>query len=428
MSGTNQHPHVPNDPHFQTPFQYRQGHPFAEIAAIPIDIDNNSPPHQMPLTLRDIDIHNGVIPDPSLAAAAAAATPAANMQVLGDATTLTVEQQLEQFRLLAERQQNQLQNYEAQRAAQNEQWQQAQATVAQLSQALAALTANTAASVQPPPPPQRKKPEMPPWDPKRINIWIRRLNAAYQRANVTLAKDKFAFLESTFDVAANPKINEFLYGNNTDEDWDSFLDYLRLEYGKTIRQKSELLIKEYPRQGLTPTQYLSQMNEDTTGVTIDNIKREHLLKSLLSRIRELLGKEVEQLTAAQVAEKADSYFDRQGNLLERHSSGINAVDSTTNSSFTAAFNDTDDDDSVNHIRRGAAAAGNRSSRSKSRPPNNRNQQNGSRPRSSSRQAKLVDGLCHFHRKFGDEAYVCRDGCKKQHLVKKAGNAKGGRRQ
>ena len=378
----------------------------------------------MPITLRDIDIRNGVVPAP---AAAAAAAPAANMT--DQLQNMTVEQQLEQFRQLAEQQQQQLANYEAQRAAQNEQWQQAQASIASLSQALSTLTANAAASQQHhPSAPQRKKPEMPPFDPKRINIWIRRLEAAYQRANVTLPKDKFAFLESTFDVAANPKINEFLYGTNTETDWDNFILFLRKEYGKTIRQKSELLIKEYPRQGLTPTQFLSQMNEDTQDVTIDHLKREHILKSLPSRIRELLGKEVESMTAKQVAEKADSYFDRQGNLLERHSSGINAVEAKNHSNFTSAFTDSEDDDSVNHIRRGSAASGSRNSRSKSRPPNSRGQQNGSRPRSSSRPPKLVDGLCHFHRKFGDAAYVCRDGCSKQHLVKKSGNAQGTRRQ
>ena len=131
------------------------------------------------------------------------------------------------------------------------------------------------------------------------------------------AKDKFAFLESTFDVAANPKINQFLYGTNTDADWDLFLAYLKEEYGKTKRQRAALLITEYPRQGLRPTQYMAQMKEDTEDVTLDDIKKEQLLKSLPSRVRELLGKEVETLTADQVATKADAYFDRQGNLLER---------------------------------------------------------------------------------------------------------------
>lgn len=140
----------------------------------------------------------------------------------------------------------------------------------------------------------------------------------------------------------------------------------------------------------TPDRALLQLNYWTR--TIDHIKKEHILKSLPLWIQELLGKEVESMTAAQVSEKADSYLDCQENLLERHSSGINAIDSSSHtpslsssssSSITGAFSDYTDDDNVNHIRRGAASAGNRNSRSESCPPYSKGQQNGNQPRSSS---------------------------------------------
>ena len=389
--------------------------------------DNNS----NPVSLLSIDQANGLRLDANDPSAAAAATAAAPQQQPPppQPTMPTVEEQLAEFRRIAEQQQAQLQQYEQQQRDQMAAFAQSQQTVAQLSQALATLTANTAATPAQPPP-QRKRPEMPPWDPKRINVWIRRLTAAYQRAGVVLAKDKFAFLESTFEVNSNPKINEFLYGTNTDDDWDNFLDFLRQEFGTTIRQRAQLLIKEYPRQGLKPSQYLSQMNEDTQGVEIDHIKREQLLKSLPSRVRELLGKEVENMTSQQVATKADSYFDREGNLLERHHSSVNMVNQHSSSnSFTPAFSDDDADDSVNHIRsRGAAAAGGRPNRSKSRVNGNKKPQNGGRQRSASSFTKIVDGECGYHRKFGDQSYKCVDGCKKQSSMKTAGNGKGGRRQ
>ena len=387
-------------------------------------MDNNE---SHPVSLLSIDQNNG--PRLDVANPAAAAAAAAQQQQLPPQPTMpTVEEQLAKFRRIAEQQQAQLQRYEQQQEAQMAAFQQSQQSVAQLSQALAALTANgTASTAQPGT--QRKRPEMPPWDPKRINVWIRRLTAAYQRAGVVSAKDKFAFLESTFEVAASPKINEFLYGTNTDQDWDNFLAFLRTEYGTTIRQKAELLIKEYPRQGLRPTQYLSQMNDDTQGVEIDHIKREQLLKSLPLRVRELLGKSVETMTAQQVADKADQYFDRQGNLLERHHNSISSIEQKqSTSSFTAAYSDNDVDDNVNHIRQGATSGNGRPARSKSRFNGKQNPQNGGRQRSASSFTKIVDGECGYHRKFGDKSYKCADGCKKQHLMKKAGNDKGGRRQ
>ena len=349
----------------------------------------------------------------------------------------TIEDQLAEFRRIAEQQQQQLQQYqqqqleaqhhfERQQQESQRRFEQSQATVAQLSAALQTLTTHAASLPSATPAPPRKKPDLPSFDAKHINRWIDRLNAAYQRAGVTLARDKFAFLESTFEVAANPKINQFLYGTNTDEEWKKFLAFLREEYGRTKRQKAALLISEYPRQGLRPSQYLAQIDEDTEGISLDDIKKEHLLKSLPPRIRELLGKSVDKLTSTEVATAADAYFDKQGNLLERQHD-INAVESVAPSEVNHnAFEN--DDGEINQVQRPFnKGSNNRPSRTNIRPTT-------ARPaRSASRPGKLYDGLCRSHHKFGEEAYTCvAEGCKKRHLLAKKtssqGNARGERRQ
>ena len=380
-----------------------------------------------PVSLLSIDIANGVRVDPShQQQQAAAAAPQQQPQPI--TIMSTVEEQLAEFRRIATQQQERLQQYEQQQQAQQQRFEQSQNAVAQLSAALQTLTAHAAAQPTATPAPQRKKPEMPPFDPKHIERWINRLQAAYQRAGVVLAKDKFAFLESTFDVAANPRINQFLYGTNTDNDWDQFMIFLKEEYGKTKRQKAALMITEYPRQGLRPSQYMAQLNEDTEGISLDDIKKEQLLKSLPPRIRELLGKEVETMTSDQVADKADSYFDREGNLLER-SYGVNAVNPTSN--FTSAFVSDDPEDEINQVRRSSFKGGSsRQGRPESRP--SKSPASG-QTRSQSRPRKLFDGLCRSHFKFGDEAYTCvNHECKKRHLQAKKGvpqgNSKGERRQ
>ena len=190
-----------------------------------MDQGDQSDQQRQPLSLLAIDQANGLRLDQSLQPPLAAnlSHPPPPPQP----TMPTVEEQLAEFRRIAEQQQSQLQRYEQQQQAQMQAFQQSQDTVAQLSQALATLTANAAAPT--PAPPQKKKPDLPPWEPKKINIWIRRVTAAYQRAGIVNPKDKFAFLESMFEVNGNPKINEFLYGANTEADWDNFLAYLRDE-------------------------------------------------------------------------------------------------------------------------------------------------------------------------------------------------------
>ena len=154
---------------------------------------------------------------------------------------------------------------------------------------------------------------------------------------------------------------------------------------------------------------------------MDDIKKEQLLKSLPSRIRKLLGKEVEDLTADQVAIRANSYFDKQGNLLEK-AHDINSVNTTVPSQSVQEQTDEEIGD-VNQIHRPP----NKGSCIRPGRPNFRS--GGPRPAGPGR---LTDGLCRSHFKFGEEAYTCvADGCKKRHLLAKKtnpqGNARGERR-
>ena len=70
-----------------------------------------------------------------------------------------------------------------------------------------------------------------------------------------------------------------------------------------------------------------------------------------------MGKAVESKTAKEVAEMADNYFDSQGRPLEKSATSISSiVDShaaaaaSTQSSFTAAFEDIESD--VNFVKKG----------------------------------------------------------------------------
>ena len=212
----------------------------------------------------------------------------------------------------------------------------------------------------------KKKPELPPFDSKNVLIWIRRVEAAYSRAGVIDPKDKFAWMESIFQVKLDPQIDAYLYGTNTAQDWADFTSYLKLQYGPTKRQKAQKLLGEIPRHDLKPTQWLLQLKEDVKDIKIDHILKEHLLKSILSRIREIMGKEVEEMSSQEVAKLADDFFDRQGKPVERQAAAISHVltapsaaptyplppsHSSSSSSFTAAFSD-DNDNAVNFVNKG----------------------------------------------------------------------------
>ena len=421
QNGQNDHPHIQGEPFTPHPQQHHPHFDQNNINPIPIDVDDNS-----------VDT---------------AATSTATMPTFEELQSLAAAQsaQLERANEIVQQQQQQMLDaqatFDAQRLQLEEsarQMERQQQTINQLSNAFSTLTTTTAST------PSRKKPDMPAFDQQNILIWLRRLQAAYDRANVTSAKDKFAYLESTFDITFNPIINDFLFNTqNTDDDWNQFVAYMKMEYGPTRRQKARKLIGELPRNGMKPSQYMAQLEEEVRDVTLDDVKKEHLLKTIPPRIREILGKNVESKTAKEVAKLADDYFDNQGRPLEKSATSISHVSSqqpaaaaTTASSFTSAFED--DDTDVNFVKKPNFKG---RQRSQSRPRFNSNAKQTTATSSStsstaaSRQQQNSGGLCRFHRLFGDNATKCVSDCprhssflSKQPKKQQQGNGWGSRRQ
>ena len=331
---------------------------------------------------------------------------------------------------------------------QQEQLQQANANVIALTAALQQLTAGGAQAQHAPNSAPKKKPDLPNFDKKNVDVWIKRVEATYLLSNISEPRDKFAYLQSKFDVSFNPRINTFLYGDATAEAWEAFVDYLREEYGPTIRQRAQRYINDFPRNGLRPSQHLALLQEETKDVTIDDVQKEIVLRGVPAHIRQIMGKSVEQLSANEVAEQADAFFDREGRLLEKSPpASVNRITEQPPRAaapspsepppFTSSFSETSED--VNAVNRGGH------DRTKRQPqqPQQPQQQRFSGPSSGyPRGAPATpagpapanapsDKLCMFHRHFKEKATRCVSDCPKHTAFLAAqrnqGNASGGRR-
>ena len=268
-----------------------------------------------------------------------------------------------------------------------------------------------------------RKPDLPAFDRAHIEVWIQRVEAAYARASITSPKDKFAFLENKIDINLNPKLNDFLFGTPTATAWSDFLSYLREEYGTTKRQQAKALLDGIRRDGRRPSQFLAQVVEKTKDITIDDIRKEVVLRDLPAQVCHALAPYVDDSTAEQLAKLADDYFDREGQHL--HASAAPAINNVENAAETD-----DEDDGVN------AVGPNFRQRGKSKPPfssgrftpafdsgNNKPPPTNQRPQTADRHSKPP--LCHFHTKFGDKAFRCQPGC--IHFPLKDPKATAGRR-
>ena len=296
------------------------------------------------------------------------------------------------------------------------------AALQSLSTALSGLTVSS------------RKPDLPAFDKSAIDIWIRRVESAYIRAGITAAVEKFAFIESKFAVNEDPVVDKFLFGEPTTEKWTEFCNYLKKRHGKTTRQKVSSVLEPAQMDGRTPMQYLARLQQNSEGITLDDIYKEICMRQLPSDIQHVICKATENMTVTEMMTYADSFFNPDGSRLLKKPAPINVVENASNASstsFTAPFNDNNGDEAsggdVNAIR-------GRQNFQKSRPSNNNNysrsksrgrsfgggNNNGNAPRFNNNNGnnKPQDPtLCFYHNMFGDRAKKCDIGCARQ----KSGN-------
>ena len=235
-----------------------------------------------------------------------------------------------------------------------------------------------------------RKPDLPAFDKKNVDIWVRRVENAYIRANVTSPRDKFAYMETKFGVDTDPNINRFLYGDPTAEKWDEFIAYLKDSYGKSVRDKTAAVLDRIPRDGRRPSALASLILDRMDNVTLDQIAKEKVLRELPNDIRLAIANSVKNLSLAETVKIADDYFTRDGQPIYKSGATVNEVRANAQTE--------EDDAEVNAVRNGARPK-QRDDRSKSRGA-----------RSKSRPKENPD-WCFFHNMFGSKARNCRDPCK-----------------
>ena len=281
---------------------------------------------------------------------------------------------------------------------------QAAASATAALQALGLATANNSAASSN----RRKKPDLPVFDKNNIQIWIKRVEAAYARENVTDPKQKFAFLESVIGVNMGPTVNAFMFGEATQTRWDAFLQHLISTYGPTKQMRCSTYLDGVKRDGRRPSDLLALIRDKGKDVTIDDLEKQLVIRALPPDVQKLIQDKVEPLDATQTAALADTHFDQQGRPLNQ-ATQINAVANNNRSDtcgaaerpnnshldepvqYTAPFSaQPDAEGDVNHInqRRGRPAPRGSSNRGSNNNPRFTPSSSGSnsRTRSTSRPA------------------------------------------
>ena len=277
----------------------------------------------------------------------------------------------------------------------------------------------------------KRKPEIPAFDKKQVDHWIRRTENAFIRALCNTPREKFAFLETKFPVDFNPRINEFLWGDPTEDKWKEFLAYLRSEYGTTKQQRAAVILDGFKRDGRKPSQYVALLEEKTKDIDLNDVRKEMLLREMPTDVQRMLQERFEGLSLRDAAKAADAYFDQEGKLRQKQPTNVNAVQEAS-SDFTSPF--TDDSEDVNAINRRFQNQKSRGNNNFQRGGRGRPQRGGSNHTPATQTgaqqkpfSKPVDpALCFYHNEFGDKAKKCEVGCKRFDEKRFAGNDRAGK--
>ena len=173
-----------------------------------------------------------------------------------------------------------------------------------------------------------RKPELPALDKTNIDAWIRRVEHAFTRCFVTKPKDKFSFLEGKFGQD-DPQINRLFEGEQQ-QDWDNFISYLKEQFGRTKEQEVASLLQGIARDGRRPSNHAALILEKTKNITLDDIRKEVLLKEYPAEVRRHVGSKIKSLDFTATAKLLDEYYDQRGKLLHSsNASSINQVSANT---------------------------------------------------------------------------------------------------
>ena len=305
-----------------------------------------------------------------------------------------------------------------------------QATIQALTEALQGMKASS------------RKPELPNFDPKNVEIWIKRVDNAYRRAGITDPKDKFAHIEAKFEVDADPRIQSYIFGDGTEDDWTALLNYLKERYGKTKSQKASIILDGMKRDGRLPSEMFAFIKDKIGDLTIDDLVKEMVMRELPTDIQRTIHDQTKSLDGAATTKLADGFFDKDGKPIHRaSSSAVNNIEQCPDLIDTE-----DENDDVNAVSRFKSRNG--KFRPKPQPAKNPNSktpwapkpnpqqrpQGGNKPsftpafgeKRENKGASTVKNvkLCKYHQQFGDSARTCEASCVM--FNKWSGNGQAGR--
>ena len=244
------------------------------------------------------------------------------------------------------------------------------------------------------------------FNPDDPEVWFIQLEDQFSTKGITVQKTMYEYVTSNLDRKTAGEMHGFLKQKPKINPYDTIKAYMVKRYGKTQLQKDNILLSMTSLGDLTPSEAWERVKSLNSNP--ETFMRAWFLNLIPANTRSLLGRRATTGTVEDMCEEADLILEQS-----KQKSGVAAIASGAH-------------DEQTHVELEVDAVGRGPPRPGCSP---RGDRQGQRQPQGGAAAKGTSFVCHYHTKFGQKAFSCKEGCTFADLPlaqRSQGNANAGR--
>ena len=221
--------------------------------------------------------------------------------------------------------------------------------------------------------------------------WFSSIEAHFALKNISDPKTKFYHAVAKLDAETTSAVREVIRGPATDDSYQALRNHLCDLFQAPPEQRLDELFAITTIGDMKPTRFARELDRLAEGQTMEDVKTRIFLRSLPPSIRTAISGSVSRSYAdlVKAAEKAWARAD------ESNRTAVNRIDHFSVSTVSS---------------RGAARSCGRGGRFLTNPNPRPLTETSTRPLTAQNAGRFPDGLCRYHRRWGDNARSCTQSC------------------
>ena len=259
-------------------------------------------------------------------------------------------------------------------------------------------------------------PKLPKFWRNSVSMWFAQIEALFDISKITAEKKRYLCVVASLEEDVMLELADVIAKPPTGREYSELKKVMLARFGESVERKLNALLAGLSLGDRTPSSLFRAMaakaGNDASDKLLLNLWQSRLPDEIVRAVASHDADDVSTETLLKIADNVQM-------VMQRHNPVVNAVSGGSASTSRAAPTDplTQLTASIAQLTKRIC----RMEQSQKGSQGGRQRGHSRQRRSKSRGPDLKNGICYYHRKFGQEAFRCSDGCKFA-PAKKQGNA------